>query len=221
MCTLCSRLGSFVYPIFTPLDPAPLLRHLSSIMRLRRPCVHNLGHRRVHFEFHVTHSSWVPRVVLVFCDLLVPSLIFFFTWPQKGLIVVVCFHVFKPASDHQNEQPNIPFVFSCASRLRTLFLLSPSLKTFFRRPSEGLCQSEPATRRAYSLIDSTLTIPLPLFRSPYIRSLGLTSAPFGRATVEVESWPIASEMLCQELATVPASNTTTRLGPSLRPSPFG
>jgi hypothetical protein len=24
-----------------------------------------------------------------------------FTWPQKGLIVVVCFHVYKPASDHQ------------------------------------------------------------------------------------------------------------------------
>ncbi|KAI0274223.1 hypothetical protein BGY98DRAFT_82995 [Russula aff. rugulosa BPL654] len=33
--TFCSLLGSFAYPIFTPLDLAPLLRHLSNIIQLR------------------------------------------------------------------------------------------------------------------------------------------------------------------------------------------
>jgi hypothetical protein len=108
-----------------------------------------------------------------------PSFIFFFmffftseSWPQRGLIVVVCFHVFKPASDHQNVQQCFPFLFLCDSCLRTLFLLSPSsLETFFRLPSEGLRRSESPTRRAYFLIASTLAISLPLFRSPYCISV--------------------------------------------------
>ena len=103
--------------------------------------------------------------------------IFFFTWPQKGLIVVVYFHVFKPASDHQNEQQSFPFLFSCASSLRTHFHVSPSfLKTSLRPPSEGLRRSKPSSLCVYFLIASTRTISLRLFGFTYLCSLGLTSA---------------------------------------------
>jgi hypothetical protein len=63
----------------------------------------------------------------------------------------------------KNEQQSSSFLFSCASRLRTIFLLSPSLKTSFRPPSEGLRRSKPSCvfhNRFYA------DDPLPPFRSP-------------------------------------------------------
>ena len=91
-------------------------------------------------EYTVIRSSRDsgPHVIFVFSDLLsFPSFIFFFTWPQKGLIVVVCFMYLSQRPTTKYEQQSFPFlsrVPAVSGRFSFPFLL-------LRLPSDRLAKA--------------------------------------------------------------------------------
>ena len=96
------------------------------------------------FEYNVIRSSRDsgPRVAFALSDLLsFPSFIFFFTWPQKGLIVVVCFMYLSQRPTTKYEQQSFPFL-SRVPAISGRF----SFSLLLRLPSDRLANADPSRR---------------------------------------------------------------------------
>ena len=130
---LLSRLGSFVYPIFyasrsSPHIPPSIEHHSSSSSTTARSQFRTQVRTSWStFEYHATgraSSSSSP-----ICSRFLHS--YSFLRGPERLIFVVCFNVFTVSQrlTTKNEQQSSPFFFSCASRIRTHFHVSPFLKT--------------------------------------------------------------------------------------------